>query len=120
MIDITVNDNTVFTISSGKLMKSDYEKLLPLVKDLISEYGRIRWYFEMRDFEGWSLDAFWKDVKFDLSHANDFEKVAMVGENKWQQVMTSLMKPFTKAEVRFFSLEEKEKAAKWIMSEAVD
>lgn len=120
MMDITIKDKTIFTTSSGKLAKMDYEELLPLVKDLIHKYGAIRWYFEMRDFEGWSLAAFWKDARFDLSHVNDFDKVAMVGENKWQQVMTSLMKPFTKAEVRFFSLEEREEAAGWIMSDTVD
>ena len=114
MIDITTNNNTIFTVASGKLVESDYEKLLPIVKELINKYGSVRWYFEMHDFEGWNLEAFWKDIKFDLSHANDFERVAMVGENGWHKAMTILMKPFTKAEVKYFPLEDKDKAREWI------
>lgn len=119
-MDITVNDNIIFTTSSGKLVDRDYEKLLPMVKDLIKRYGTIRWYFEMKDFEGWSLKAFWKDVKFDLSHANDFDKVALVGESKWHEAMTVLMKPFTKAKVKYFSIEDRGKATKWIVADKVD
>jgi hypothetical protein len=120
MIDITVTDNTVFTTSTGKLVEKDYEKILPIVNGLIKKYDAIRWYFEMRDFEGWSLEAFWKDIKFDLVHASDFEKIAMVGEKKWQEALTVLMKPFTKAKIKFFPLEEKDKAAKWIVTDKVD
>lgn len=120
MIDITISDNIVFTTSSGKLTENDYEKLLPIVKDLIKQHGTVRWYFEMRDLEGWKLEAFWKDVKFDLSHADDFEKVAMVGENRWHQAMTVLMKPFTRAKVKYFSVEDKDEAKEWIAADTVN
>ena len=48
----------------------------------------------------------------DLKHADDYEKIAMVGEKKWQEWITRFMKPFTNAEVRYFDLKEKAKA--WI------
>jgi hypothetical protein len=38
----------------------------------------------------------------------------MVGEKKWQEWMTDLMKPFASAQVHFFESDDKEEAKKWI------
>lgn len=116
MIQITSNDNSniVYTSSSGVLEKSDYDELLPLVEDKIRQFGKIRLYFEMHDFKGWKADALFKDLQFDFRHARDFEKVAMVGEKKWQEWMTELMKPFTTAGVKFFTFDDRERAKAWV------
>lgn len=116
MIQITSNDNSnvVYTISSGTLEKNDYDKLLPLVEDKIERFGKIRWYFEMNHFTGWKPDTFLRDLQFDIKHAKHFEKVAMVGETKWQEWITDIMKPFTSGTVKYFNLSEREKAKRWI------
>jgi hypothetical protein len=51
----------------------------------------------MIGFQGWDPSALWDEIKFDLRHANDFERVATVGDNVWERVMWILIKPFTKA-----------------------
>ena len=107
-------ENIIATKATEKLTTKDYEKLLPLLKNALKKYGKIRWYFEMENFEGWELQAFWEDVKFDIKHASDFEKVAMVGDKQWEKWMTDLMKPFTSAEIKFFELAEKDKGLTWI------
>ena len=109
-----IQENIVATKASEKLTTKDYEKLLPLLKNALKKHDKIRWYFEMENFEGWELKAFWKDVKFDIKHASDFEKIAMVGDKQWEKWMTELMKPFTSAEIKFFELSEKEKGLTWI------
>lgn len=116
MIQITSNDdsNIVYTTSSGSLEKTDYDKLLPLVEDKIEQFGKVRLFFEMKDFSGWKPEAFVSDLKFDIKHAKDFEKVAMVGDKRWQEVVTAMMKPFTPAAVRFFGLNEREMAKAWV------
>ena len=42
----------------------------------------------MKDFHGWDAGALWEDIKFDLKHFSDIERVAMVGEKKWQKGMS--------------------------------
>ncbi|HET8839026.1 MAG TPA: STAS/SEC14 domain-containing protein [Flavobacteriaceae bacterium] len=106
--------NIIATKATGKLTQTDYDKLLPLLNDKLGKYPKIRWYFEMEDFEGWDPKAFWEDVKFDFKHAADFDKVAMVGEKKWEEWMADLMKPFTAAEVKYFDAVQREEAIKWI------
>lgn len=108
--------NLICTKATEKLTRKDYDKLLPLLINVLKQYEKIRWYFEMEDFKGWELKALWEDVKFDIQHANDFEKIAMVGEKKWQQWMTGMMKLFTKAEVKFFEFTERNIALEWIKS----
>ena len=53
----------------------------------------------------------------DAAHANDYEKIAMVGDKKWQNWITQFMKPFTKAEIKYFNLDQKEDAKSWIESQ---
>lgn len=106
--------NVVSTRATGKLTKEDYNKILPVLEGKEDRYEKISWYFEMENFEGWDLQAAWKDLKFDIKYANKLEKVAMVGAKDWEQKLTKVMKPFTSAEVRFFDLSEKEEARNWI------
>lgn len=107
-------DNIIATKAMGKLTKSDYASLLPVLINRLQTYKKIRWYFEMENFQGWELKALWQDVKFDVQHANDFERIAMVGEKKWQEWITDLMKPFTNAEIAFFELKDRDIALEWI------
>jgi hypothetical protein len=53
-------------------------------------------------------------LKFDVQYANKFEKVAMVGDEKWENWMTDLMKPSTSAEVKFFEINHASEGQKWI------
>ena len=100
--------------ASGKLTKRDYEYFVPEVERLISEHGKIRVLFEMRDFHGWEMGALWADIKFDLKHFSDIERLAMVGERKWEKGMAVFCKPFTKAKIRYFDRSEIDKARQWI------
>ena len=35
--------------------------------------------FDMTDFHGWDAGAAWEDIKFDIKHFADIERLAMVG-----------------------------------------
>ena len=106
--------NVVSTKAVGTLTKEDYDQLLPVLRQKLNEYDKIRWYFEMEKFEGWEPEAAWKDMKFDFKNAQNLEKVAMVGAKKWEKWLTQIMKPFTSAEVKYFDTAEKQDALKWI------
>lgn len=114
MTSIQADQNVVYTIAEGKLDNEDYERIIPLLQEKVQVFGKIRWYFEMRDFKGWSLSAMWKDIKFDLKNRKNFERIAMVGDKTWEKELTQLMKPFTDAEIKFFETEDREEAKHWI------
>ncbi|AGA80642.1 MULTISPECIES: SpoIIAA family protein [Echinicola] len=107
-------DNIICTKADGNLTELDMEKIHPLIHNILKTGKKVRWYFEMENFTGWSIEGLWADAKMDLSHAKDYEKIAMVGEKKWQDWITQFMKPFTNAEIRYFDRNEKESARQWI------
>ncbi len=102
---------------SGKLDETDYEMILPMLETRIEHHGKIRLYWEMEDLKGWTVEGFGKDVGFDVRHAGDFTRIAMVGEKRWEEWMTKLMKPFTTAEVRYFSAEDRLAAQTWVQGD---
>lgn len=99
---------------SGKLTQEDYEVFVPEVESLIKSQGKIRILLQMHDFHGWTVGALWEDIKFDVKHFKDIERLAMVGDRKWEAGMAAFCKPFTTATVRYFDESEVESARKWI------
>lgn len=102
---------------TGQLDKQDYEQFGPQVDRMIQQHGKIRVLLETHDFKGWDAGALWEDIKFSASHFNDIERLAIVGEKKWEKGMASFCKPFTTAKVRFFEKDQAEQARQWIGAE---
>jgi len=101
---------------SGKITKEDYERFAPELERLIRQYGKIRVMVIMRDFHGWRMGALWQDIKFDLQHFKQFEKIAFVGEKKWQEWMSNICLPFTTGEIRYFRRDRLNEARAWLQS----
>jgi len=101
---------------SGKLAAADYAHFVPEFERLVRQHGKLRVLFDMTDFHGWEAGAMWEDIRFDVKHLADIERLAMVGEAKWQQGMAAFCKPFTKATIRYFDHTDAAEARKWLMS----
>jgi hypothetical protein len=102
---------------SGRLTKENYEHFAPEVERLINKHGKVRILMEMHDFHGWDAGALWEDIKFDFKHFRDIERLAMVGETKWQAGMAAFCRPFTSAKIRYFEQVQEEEARRWIKSD---
>src|SRR4029079_10968666 len=102
---------------SGKLSKEDYQEFVPRVEKLIKDHGRIRILVAMHDFHGWEMGALWEDIKFDVKHFGDIERLALVGDSKWEAGMAKFCKPFTKAKIEYCDESEAERAREWIAAD---
>jgi hypothetical protein len=98
---------------TGKLAATDYAELIPAVDRLIRLHGKLRLLFELTAFQGWEPGAFWDELKFDLNHFADIERIAIIGDKKWEQDMTAFYRPFTEATIRYFSVADAAQAWKW-------
>jgi len=112
----TPDQNIIEVELSGKITKEDYERFAPELERLIRQYGKIRVMVIMRDFHGWRMGALWQDIKFDLQHFKQFEKIAFVGEKKWQEWMSNICLPFTTGEIRYFRRDRLNEARAWLQS----
>ena len=101
-------------VISDKLTKEDYEAFVPEVDRLVEKHGKISILFDMRDFHGWELSAMWEDTKFAARHFRDLDRIAMIGEKKWEKWMAKVCNPFTSAEIRYFDHDHLGDATSWI------
>lgn len=104
----------VTLIFKDTLKKEDYEHFVPMVEKIMESRDKIRMLIELRDFKGWSVGALWEDTKFGLSHFNDIDRLAIVGDKQWEKTMAAFIKPFTTATVKYFDLEALDEANVWI------
>ncbi len=99
---------------TGKLSKEAYEQFVPMTEAKIEEFGKVRMLVVMHDFHGWEAGALWEDIKFDLKHFNHIERLAIVGETKWEKGMSVFCRPFTTAKIKYFDHTDIEQAREWI------
>jgi len=99
---------------TGKLTREDYGHFVPAVERLVKEHGKIHMLVEMHDFHGWTAGALWEDIKFDAKHFKDIDRLAIVGERKWQHGMAVFCKPFTTARIQYFDQSGIDDARRWL------
>jgi len=99
---------------SGKLTKEAYEDFVPTTEAAIKKHGKVRILIVMHDFHGWDAGALWEDIKFDVKHFAHIERLAIVGESKWEHGMAIFCRPFTTAKIKYFDVQDLEKARTWI------
>ncbi len=99
---------------SGRLHDEDYKKFVPLVDEAIAKFGKVRMLAQFHDFHGWDTHALWDDIKFATTHCTKIERIALVGEEKWEKWMATVCKPFTMAQVRYFDVDEMKSAETWL------
>jgi hypothetical protein len=103
---------------SGKLVKADYPDFVAKFEHLVRQHGKLRVLFDMTGFHGWDLGAAREDIKFDIKHFADIERLAMIGEKRWQHRMGMFFKPFTKATTRYFDHADAAAAREWLSESA--
>lgn len=106
--------NVISLHVSGKLTRDDYAFFVPEVEKLIAKHGKIRVLFDMEDFHGWTAGALWQDLKFDVQHFRDVERIAMIGDKAWEHGMATFCRPFTSARIRYFDRSGADEATAWI------
>ena len=113
----TGSPNVVGFKLCGRLRDEDYKQFMPKMETMLTAEGKVRLFVQFEDFHGWDMHAAWDDLKFGLKHYADFERIAMVGDRRWEKWMAAFCKPFTRAEVKYFDRSEVETAWKWLQEE---
>jgi hypothetical protein len=107
-------DNLIAVRVSGTLSTQEVDYFKAMVREVIDQFGEVRVYFEMQQFDGWQIDSFLENAFFDMAHAGRYSKVAMVGEKNWQAWITRLVDIVKRGEVRYFDLDNRLEAVEWV------
>ena len=100
--------------ATGKLTNEDYKGFIPVLEEAIEQCGSVCMLWELVDFTGWELGAMWEDMKFATKHCSQVERLAMVGDKKWEEWMAKLSAPFMEGEVKYFDKSQLDEAWAWV------
>jgi hypothetical protein len=108
-------DNVLWVKVSGKLTKEEYADLVPSWEQMIARHGTLRLLFQMEPgFTGWQPAAALDDLKFSMTHRNEIERIALVGNKKWEEWVAKLGKLLVHCDVRYFPDTELDAAQRWL------
>ena len=111
-----IEDGVVEVIVHGKLESIDFQKVGPVMDEMIEHKGKIKGLLlNITEFEGWAgIEALMTHLKFVKAHHQYIERVAAVGNNAWMLLIPKLVSLFVKAEPRYFDIKNLEQAQKWV------
>jgi len=100
--------------ASGDITKADYQTLEPAVEAAIQKYGSVKLLFDLTDFKWEKVSAWGDDLNFGKQYKDSVEKMALVGDAKWEKHMTRVAGPLYAKEAKYF--ENVDDAWDWLNS----
>jgi hypothetical protein len=94
----------------GLITHQDYEGLIPEVEEVINKFGKVSLYMDVSGFENATLEALIDDAKTYFKFKDKLEKVAIVGNNKIEELIVRITAVFLKAECKYFDSSEMDEA----------
>lgn len=115
--ELKVEEGEMFLVvrATGKLNKEDYPAFVAEFNQLVREHGKMRVVFDVTGLEGWDAGAIWEEIKFDVKHISDIERLAVIGDKRWHHGMTAFLDPFTPISMRYFHRGEAAEARRWVV-----
>ena len=102
--------------AAGTLHAEDYrDVILPVLERAAasSEVSEVRFVVVIPEFHGMSGGALWQDLNVGIEHLCAWERIALVTDIEWMNLMTTLFAGMTPGEVRHFPLAQLNEAIAW-------
>ena len=115
-VAIEVDANNVWQLQiSGKLIKAEMDAVQAKAVDYISKVGTVKTLVILDGFEGWEEGVNWGDMSFFVAHGDEIDKIAIVGDPKWEDDMLMFVSAgLRKAPVRYFPEDQLDQARAWL------
>ena len=114
--EIVDNSGTTLTVRiSGLLKQPDLAALQKAVGDILEKQGKTRLLILTEAFEGWQRGGAWGDVSFSAEHDKHIEKMAIVGDRKWEDfALMFASKGLRRFPIEYFPSAEIARARRWL------
>jgi hypothetical protein len=103
----------------GRISGQDYETVLrPAIDAALAEHGRARVVLELGpDFEGYSADAAWEDLKLGAAHLSSWERCAVVTDHAFVGDAVRVIGLLMPGSFEAFPVAELDAAMRWAASD---
>ena len=98
----------------GTLTHDDYVAFMPQLDAAFAEQtgDRLRLLFDARELQGWELRAALDDLKVVMTHGRQVERMALVTDARWMELLSNIGKMLLAGEMRHFH--NRDEAEAWI------
>ncbi len=96
----------------GEFSLADYREFEQLVNYKVKFEGPVDLLFDLREMADFTLDVAWEELRFSRTHANDFNRIAVVTDSQWLTWAAWLSQIFVNAEMRVFA--DADEATGWL------
>jgi hypothetical protein len=105
---------------SGRLKRKDLSQAERVAIEVMRSGGKVRFFLLLAEnFEGWDPVGDWGDLTFQSRFDEQIERIAIVGEKRWQQLAEAFVgKGLRSVDIRYFTPNQAAVARAWIASGA--
>jgi SpoIIAA-like len=96
----------------GEFSLADYKEFEQLVNFKVKFEGPVDLFFDLRQMGDFTLDVAWEELMFSRTHANNFNRIAVVTDSQWVTWTAWLSQIFVNAEMRIFA--DADEAKVWL------
>ncbi|MCG6880413.1 MAG: STAS/SEC14 domain-containing protein [Deltaproteobacteria bacterium] len=90
-------------------------RLSRFLEKKIKSHGKISVFLELENYPAAdSAESLYEDMKLLKLHADDIERLAVVGDRVWQETWVAIFGLFSGMETAYFDRSEEEKAVEWV------
>ena len=100
----------------GKISDGDFTDVAPKLEHIIAEHGSLRLFADLTEFDGWEWIAAWDKAAFGIKHWGDIVRIALTGDNRWEDLSAKIAGRVMPAEVKYFASDERDDALEWVDS----
>jgi hypothetical protein len=112
-------DDVVALRIDGKVTDAEYDALVATIEQKLERHERLRVYGEYVAFNGAPFRTYLRDVAMGFKHWNDFSRAVVVTDKAWvESVVKAIGRVAPVLRTRAFPFEERDRAMKWLLSEA--
>ncbi len=112
---VDVAGNVLTVRITGKLAQPELARLQQSAAETIRRLGKVRILVVAENFLGWEKGGNWDDDSFQAEHDPHIEKMAIVGEKKWEDLATIFVaKGLRSFPIEFFPPADLARARAWL------
>ena len=100
---------------SGVLKRSELAQMERVAIEAMGPARKLKFLILTESFQGWDNKSNWEDVSFQAEHDDQIEKIAIVGEKRWQELAEMFTgKGLRSVDIRYFTPSDTAAARAWI------
>ncbi len=110
----------IHIVADGLLTSEEYAAFVPEFEQLATvPNGPVLMLIELGpSFAGWTLGGLWRELAFDIEHREQFGRIAVLGDARWEKWGSEASNLLFDAEIRFFERSQRLEAERWLCEPA--